>query len=136
MIETYNARTEEGYSPFLIREGWQIAQLNYIPLQGLHDIEKIDVHFETDEVFILLSGTAILLSFEKENDKLSIESVRMQKGVVYNIPAGQWHNIAMDTDAHMLIVEKSDTHLNDCEYYPLNAEQRLQLNEAIQRSLS
>lgn len=134
MIETYTSN-EEGYTPFLIREGWQVAQLNYVPLQGLRDIEKIDVHFETDEVFILLEGTAVLLAVEKEGDCLTIESILLEKGITYNIPAGQWHNIAMDTDARLLIVEKSNTHLSDFEYYPLTPEQRQQLYDGIQRSL-
>lgn len=32
MIEVYY-HEKEGYNPFFIREGWQIAQLNYQPMK-------------------------------------------------------------------------------------------------------
>ena len=52
MIETYY-HDKEGYNPFLIREGWQVAQLNHVAKHGLADIDQIEVHRATDEVFIL-----------------------------------------------------------------------------------
>ena len=47
MIETY-FHSGEGYNPFLVREGWQVAQLNYLPGHGFDEIEQIEVHRETD----------------------------------------------------------------------------------------
>ena len=58
MIETY-FHSGEGYNPFLVREGWQVAQLNYLPGHGFDEIEQIEVHRETDEVFILFKGCHI-----------------------------------------------------------------------------
>ena len=52
MIESYFHKGE-GYNPFLIREGWQVAQLNHVSGHGLDDIERIEVHKSTEEVFIL-----------------------------------------------------------------------------------
>ena len=48
MIETYQIK-ENGYHPFLIREGWQVAQLNYMPEQHIDNITRLDVHHLTDE---------------------------------------------------------------------------------------
>lgn len=53
MIERYYHEAE-GYNPFLIREGWQVAQLNYLPGHGLDDMVDVEVHRQTDEAFILL----------------------------------------------------------------------------------
>ena len=39
MIETY-FHSGEGYNPFLVREGWQVAQLNYLPGHGFDEIEQ------------------------------------------------------------------------------------------------
>ena len=55
MIETYNYEGK-GYHPFLIREGWQVAQLNYVEKHGLDDIDQIEVHNQSDEAFILFKG--------------------------------------------------------------------------------
>lgn len=59
----------------------------------------------------------------------------MRKGVTYNIPAGTWHDIAMDLDVEIIIVEKSDTHKNDCEYLKLSQQERNDLYAMINKSL-
>lgn len=130
IIETYRYE-EQGYYPFLIRGGWQVAQLNYMPEQDLYGIQKMDVHFRTDEAFILLKGTAILIGAAEQDNEFTFECVKMQPGIVYNIPVKQWHNIAMDKEAELLIVEKSDTHLGDYEFRQLSDEQKKQLNAQI-----
>lgn len=130
MIEKY-IYNGEGYDPYLIRSGWQVAKLNYAPGIGMDDIEKIDVHLHTDEVFILIAGRAVLIAAEKEEDKIIYEMVNMEKGIVYNIPKGVWHNIAMEKDAEIIIVEKSDTHLNDFEYFWLKDNQKEELYKLL-----
>ncbi|WP_316801846.1 hypothetical protein [Pedobacter nototheniae] len=135
LIETYTYEGE-GYNPFLIRDNWQVAKLNYMPAQGLADIIKIDQHTQTDEVFILLKGTAVLIGAERNEKSFSFHSVKMIPGVTYNIKAQTWHNIAMDTDAELIIVEKSNTHLNDCIYEHLNEKEKMELYNNIRTTLN
>jgi len=130
IIETYKHR-ETGYQPFLIREGWQVAQLNFMPEQDLFSIEKMDKHFLTDEAFILLKGVAILIAAREVKDDFVFECIRMERGIVYNIPVRQWHNIAMSKDASVIIVEKDGTHEGDFEFRPLTDVQKKQLNSRI-----
>ena len=61
MIERYY-HEGDGYDPFLIREGWQVAQLNYQVMNGFDSIDKVEAHRETDEVFVLVKGRAILIA--------------------------------------------------------------------------
>lgn len=126
IIEKYHFEGE-GYDPFLIRDNWQVAQLNYSPGQGLDDIEKIDIHFQTDEAFILTAGEAWLIAAEKNEDNLSFEIIEMKKGIVYNIPECVWHNIALSEKAQVIIVENKNTHLGDYEFYHLSDSQRKDL---------
>ena len=51
----------KGYHPFLITDRWQVAYLNYAEAESLEQIEKLDIHHQTDEVFILLQGKAALI---------------------------------------------------------------------------
>lgn len=134
LIETYTYEGE-GYDPYLIRDNWQVAKLNYMPGQGMADIIKIDKHIQTDEVFILIKGAAVLIGAEADGKSISFQSVKMIPGVTYNIKADTWHNIAMDTDAELIIVEKSNTHLNDCVYVPLSEKERTDLYGNIQAAL-
>ena len=134
-IEEYS-HTETGYNPFLIRNNWQVAQLNHVSGQGFEDIEKIDVHLNTDEVFILLKGQAILIAAEKNEDRLSFQMVNMKEGITYNVPEMTWHNIAMSKDAQVIIIEDANTHLGDFEYYYLNAEQKQELYHWIKTCMN
>ena len=134
MIERYY-HSEEGYNPFLIRNGWQVAQLNYLPGHGLNDIDMVEAHNHTDEVFVLFEGTAVLISAEIKGDDVGFDMIKMEQGVTYNIPAGMWHNIAMDPKAKMIIVENDNTHLNDCVHHPLTEKQMVELYAAIKSVL-
>lgn len=135
MIETYY-HEGKGYNPFLIREGWQVAQLNYVEKHGLEDIDQVEVHNETDEVFILLKGKAVLVEATLEQDDISFNCLRMTQGITYNIPAGIWHEIAMEQDAEIIIVERSDTHKQDCSYSQLTEHQKQVLYSKIKQQLS
>lgn len=131
IIETY-VHTGEGFHPFFIRKGWQVAQLNYIAPQGMRSITKMEVHRRTDEVFILLEGTAILIAGERGEEGFVFHCLRMEPGSTYNIPMGTWHNIAMDERARVMIVEVNDTHLTDVTYLELGPEEKTRLYKEIE----
>ena len=123
LIEQYQI-SDKGYHPFLIRDGWQVAQLNYMPEQEIGNIVKLDIHHLTDEVFILLNGKAVLIGAEINGNDVNFEVELMKPNITYNIPVGTWHNIAMSKDCEIIIVEKSDTHIADFEFFPLSDEKK------------
>jgi len=135
LIETYT-HPGEGYNPFFIKDNWQVAQLNYTPDQDIFGIKKMDKHGQTDEVFILLRGTAVLIAAEEHATGFTFQCVRMKPGITYNIPVNVWHNIATEKDAELIIVEKSNTHLGDFEYKPLSQQEKSGLNRQIQDTLN
>ncbi|MBN9381872.1 MAG: hypothetical protein J0H74_13965 [Chitinophagaceae bacterium] len=130
-IETY-VHTGEGFHPFFIRKGWQVAQLNYIASQGFRSITKMEVHRRTDEVFILLKGTAILIEGEPGEKGFVFHCLRMEPGLTYNIPMDTWHNIALDENAQVMIVEVNDTHLTDVFYRELKPKEQTRLYKEIE----
>ena len=131
-IEKYSIK-DEGYHPFLIREGWQVAQLNYDNNQKVENITKLDIHHQTDEVFILLKGKAVLITARLEEDQPELELELMRPEITYNIPQNTWHNIAMQEGSEVIIIEKSNTHISDFDFYQLTDEKqkelRLRVNE-------
>ena len=135
MIEIYEHKGE-GYEPFLIRDGWQVAQLNHIGAQDLEGIVKVDKHLKTDEAFILLAGTAVLIvATVNEKDTVDFTCLKMRRGVTYNIPVDTWHNIALDRGASVIIVERDGTHLGDFVYRALTAVEQGRLRRIIMTSL-
>jgi mannose-6-phosphate isomerase-like protein (cupin superfamily) len=133
LIEQYSIN-DKGYHPFLIREGWQVAQLNYMPEQQIGNIEKLDIHHLTDEVFILLKGKAVLIGAEIKGDDVKFEVEFMKPNITYNIPVGTWHNIAMSTDCEIIIIEKSETHIADFDFFPLSEEKKNEMEILVRKT--
>ena len=129
-IETYKYNGT-GYKPLLITTKWQVSKLNYLPGHGLNEIDKIEIHNHTDEVFILLKGTGILIAANTDKNDIEFEVINMEPGAVYNLPRGTWHNIAMKLDAELIIAEDANTHLYDCSYKKLTDQQRCKLETLI-----
>lgn len=130
MIESYTI-TDTGYHPFLIRDGWQVAQLNYMPEQDIDNITRLDVHHETDEVFILLQGHAVLIAAAVKGKEVTFEMELLEPNKTYNIPKGLWHNIAMTEECQLIIVEKSNTHVSDFEHHDLTEEEYKEMRSRV-----
>ena len=129
-IETYKFNGT-GFKPLIITTKWQISKLNYLPGHGLDEIDKIEVHNNTDEVFILFKGTGILITADIQKNDIEFELINMEPGIIYNIPKGIWHNIAMKFDSELIIVEDVNTHLHDCAYKKLSNAQINRLKQLI-----
>ena len=134
LIESYEV-SEDGFHPFLIRDGWQVAQLNYMEDQDIKNISKIDIHYQTDEVFVLLEGKAVLIAVAFDHDIPIFEVELMKQNTTYNIPKNMWHNIAMQEGSQVLIVEKSNTHLSDFGYFNLDSKQKKALQDQVEQLL-
>lgn len=130
LIEEYR-HEDGGYNPFLIGPKWQVAQLNYDPSLAPDSIDKIDIHHKTDETFLLMDGQALLIAANINEGLPEFEVINMKPKVLYNIPKGCWHNIAMSKDAEVLITEDANTHLGDYEYYHFNSQEKEELKQLI-----
>ena len=104
-IKDYNG---EGYDRTHVYDNWCVAFLNYA--DRFDKITYIERHLLTDEVFVLLQGSAELLIGE------TCEPVTMEPFKIYNVKAGVWHAIRVSRDAKVLIVENSDTTKENSEY--------------------
>ena len=134
MLETYYIK-EEGYHPFLIREGWQVAQLNFTEEQRIDNILRVEAHHKTDEVFVLLKGKSVLILAKIIDGNPIFEVELMKSKITYNIPENAWHNIAMEKGSEVLIVEKSNTHLNDVSYFDLTQDKIKELKKMVKEIL-
>lgn len=129
-IEKYKIEGS-GYHPFFIREGWQVAQLNADDEQKVENIDRLDIHNHTDEIFILISGRAVLISATVIDNEPIFNLEFMKPGITYNIPGKTWHNIAMQEGCQVIIVEKENTHLHDFEFLELDKEKKYELVEKV-----
>lgn len=124
-----------GYCPSLISNGWQVAFLNYAETETLESIDKLDIHFKTDEAFVLLSGKAVLIAAKIENENISYDIINMKENVIYNIPVNSWHKIAMFPQSKVCIIEKQLTHIDDFKFYHLSPEQKERLRNEVHKCI-
>lgn len=100
----------EDYRPVMNFGQWRVAFLNYSEKQAESNIYQIERHLKTDEVFVLLQGTATLIIGE------DLARIPMEYNKVYNVPKGVWHCVFMSKDAKILIIENDNTSVENGEY--------------------
>lgn len=127
MLEIYEW-AGEGFSPLVFTANWQAALLNWEPLFDRRNLDEIERHNHSDEVFVLLRGRAVLFT---RADGAALEAVEMERGKIYNVRAGVWHNLVATPDVRFLIVENRDTHLHDTEIRPISPAELAQLDARL-----
>ncbi len=90
-------------------ETWMTAIKNFTPTATLEGLTSLQKHPNSDEVFVLMQGQAVLLIAEGEDEITAIHEIPMQPYTVYNVRRNVWHGSLMAEDAILLIAENSDT---------------------------
>ena len=113
-----------GYQPLIDFETWRVAILNFLDEIHPERIDYMERHNETDEVFILIKGEAVLLLGEGEDKIRKIHSQKMEQGKIYNIKKAVWHSVLISRDGSILIVENQNTGTGNSDYVSLDEDQR------------
>ncbi len=119
---------EKGYCPLVFSHDWQVAILNWEPAIDRDTVSEIERHNQSDEVFVLIKGRAVLF-VRPEGGELSV--VEMQPGLIYNVPQGTWHNLVASKDVELIIIENRDTHLHDVDIRPINPQEKTVLAQSL-----
>lgn len=99
---------KDGYEVKHRFDGWRVAFLRYA--ERFDTITYLERHLETDEIFVLLKGSAVILFNE------NAEHMEMETGKMYNVKKGIWHNIKVSKDALVMVVENENTCKENSEY--------------------
>ena len=112
--------TGDGYKPLVDYGEWRVAVLRFIDELLPENIDCMDAHQETDEVFILVEGKCILFVGEPEDGGIKeIAAIPMEKNKLYNVKRGVYHTHTLSADAHVIIVENQDTTADNTLRLPL-----------------
>ena len=97
----------EGLTRVFENEKWMVGIKNWKPMNDIANINNLERHNETDELFILLKGRCTLLFANETENGLKIEAVEMEPLKVYNIPRTLWHNTVTQPGVKLILVEDS-----------------------------
>ncbi|MBC8503245.1 MAG: hypothetical protein H8D34_00165 [Chloroflexi bacterium] len=117
----------EGYHPCVDFGEWRVAILRYISELAPENIQTMERHNETDEVFVLLHGRCVLFIGEGESEIAGVYPVEMQPHKLYNVKKGVYHTHTLSQDAIVLVVENRNTGEMNSDCIPLMGDQREQL---------
>ncbi len=120
-IRSFNG---SGFQPLVDYDQWRVAILRYSDKLLPEHIITMQRHNETSEVFVLLEGRCILFLGEGRDTIKSITAVDMVPRKLYNVKRGVWHNHTLNTDASVLIVENSNTTIQNSPKIFLDEDQR------------
>ncbi|MFZ3111065.1 MAG: hypothetical protein WA234_10330 [Rectinemataceae bacterium] len=105
-------------------EKWMVGIKNWKPANDISGIDCLERHNETDELFVLVAGSCILLSAtEKAGGGLDIKANVMMPLKVYNIPRSLWHNTVTVKGTKLILIEDSSTGASNSDVLPLDADQ-------------
>lgn len=116
-IETYEG---EGYRPLVDFGDWRVAYLRFIDELIPENITKMERHLETDEVFVLLNGEAVLFIGDGDKHLDRVSFIKLEPHKVYVVEKSTWHACVLDSDAIILLVENQDTGLDNTEYIQID----------------
>ncbi len=113
----------EGMARVFENEKWTVGIKNWKPANDVSGIDCLERHNQTDELFVLISGKCTLVFANEKDGELEFESVKMEPNKVYNIPATLWHNTITEKDTKMILIEDSNTSMDNSDIFELNAQQ-------------
>ena len=105
MIEVkLNPKNGSGFDTLHTFEGWKVAFITYAEQYG--ELKIVKRHTNTDEVFILVKGKAML--FTADGDE-PFQTTVLEKEKLYVVKKNTWHHLKVSEDSLLIVVENSDT---------------------------
>lgn len=121
----------EGLIRVFENEKWMVGIKNWKPMNDIANINCLERHNGTDELFILLQGRCALLYANETENGLEICAVQMEPLKVYNIPRSLWHNTVTEKDTKLALIEDSSTGPANSDNYDLSAEQIAEVHRLL-----
>ena len=115
--------TGEGMQRVFENEKWTVGIKNWKPANDVTGIDCLERHNLTDELFVLVEGACTLVYANETDNGLEFGAVKMEKDKVYNIPAPLWHNTITQKDTKMILIEDSNTSMDNSDILNLNEAQ-------------
>ena len=113
----------EGMQRVFENEKWTVGIKNWKPANDITGIDCLERHNLTDELFVLIAGSCTLIYANEADGKLELGAVKMEPNKVYNIPATLWHNTITCKDTKMILIEDSNTSMENSDILSLTREQ-------------
>ena len=112
--------SKAGFCPVVKNQNFLCAFITSSPMYAQGKIAEMKRHNDTDEVFVLLSGKALL--FTRDDIKEKCQVTEMSLGTAYTVNAGTWHYLAVTDDAKVFVTENGSIDPNNTDKVDVSHE--------------
>lgn len=117
-VQSWN---ESGYRSLVFSDGWRAAMLNDVSRFYRENVNELQRHNTSDELFILLRGHCELLIGEvSEEQGMILNRVTLKPNVFYTVRRGVWHSHILEKDTSVAVIENADVGQMNTDYMALD----------------
>lgn len=110
----------EGFEPIFHTPNFKCAFITLSPQYAFGKVKEMKRHNDSDEVFVLLSGKAVLLTREEGSTEYTKTPLEYQ--TAYNVQQGTWHYLAVSEDALVFVTESGTMQRENTESFYLESD--------------
>ena len=107
-----------GFDKFFFNDKFKCAFITHSPQYAFGKVSQMKRHNMTDEIFVLLSGIAVMLIYENGIFTQTVLEIKRS----YNVEKGTWHYLALSEDALVFVTENADTDSTNTDTIELETE--------------
>lgn len=108
-------KNEKGFEVVFQNENFKCAFITAAEQYAFGPVKQMKRHNKTDEIFVLMSGSAVMLTFEDD----SFLETPLKENAAFNVTRGTWHYLAVSDDAKIFVTENADTSADNTDVLEL-----------------
>ena len=111
---------KEGFEVVVQNPDFKCAFITASPQYAYGKVNALKRHNDSDEVFVLLSGNAVLLTKDDADTHYQTTSLRLK--TAHNVTKGTWHHLAVSADAVVFVAESGSMKRENTQTVHIDAD--------------
>lgn len=111
--------TKEGFDAVFSNPSFKCAFITPSDQYAFGKVRLLKRHNDTDEIFVLLSGSAVLLT---KDENASYQTTPLQPETAYNVVKGTWHHLALSENAVVFVTESGSMQKENTDSMNIESE--------------
>lgn len=110
---------KDGFETIFQNDAFKCAFISPSDQYSYGKIKLMKRHNDSDEVFVLMEGSAVLLTKDDDSD---YQVTPLQQKIAYNVTKGTWHHLAVSDDALVFVTESGSMLKENTQSIDVEAE--------------
>lgn len=111
---------KDGFETVFQNEAFKCAFISPSDQYAYGKVKLLKRHNDSDEVFVLLEGSAVLLT---QDEGYAHQVTPLEKSTAYNVTKSTWHHLAVSDDALIFVAESGSMKPENTESINVESEE-------------